>query len=334
MHDQRQSAASDDPLAAALDPLRYDTAVPDVARLLAAGRRARQRTLGRRIAIVSAVAVTATAMLVGLPSSSAPDLTDPLLAAAVAAARQSPPTGGDVQYLRMENRVRLQPQGRPASEAIFEVREWEWWSRPDGTGVWQFGRAVFKDASGGEVPPPPGIDVKQPGVEDGVDASFAQLDLASLPTEPGALRSAIERGVRASPPESHGPAESHGPDFTMRWTTFTALDLLVAAPLRPDQRSALFRVLAGLPGTKALGTMNDPLGRPGQGVELGPEAHGGLNLRERLIVEPETGTVLSSTLHTGATAREVGYNSGYESDNAREVVYLASARVPAAGSRP
>jgi hypothetical protein len=46
------------------------------------------------------------------------------------------------------------------------------------------------------------------------------------------------------------------------------------------------------------------------------------------------GVVLSSTLHTGVPPREVGRQSGYDDVDDHEVVYLRSARVPAAGTRP
>jgi hypothetical protein len=78
--------------------------------------------------------------------------------------------------------------------------------------------------------------------------------------------------------------------------------LLVALPLRPAARAAVFRALIQLPGVRYLGPARDPLGRAGVAVTFnnsGPTISTGVmntaapELREELIFDPQTAALLA-----------------------------------------
>jgi hypothetical protein len=84
--------------------------------------------------------------------------------------------------------------------------------------------------------------------------SNGPVDLATLPTDPARLAALISsRKVEGGPP---GPAE----DFVQ------VGDLLRESTASPELRAALFKVAAGIPGVKLLGTVKDADGRSGIGV--------------------------------------------------------------------
>ncbi|GAA3144088.1 hypothetical protein [Nonomuraea roseoviolacea] len=89
----------------------------------------------------------------------------------------------------------------------------------------------------------------------------------------------------------------------------TAANLL-AEPLRPDQRAALIRLLAGLPATKVVGTVTDPLRRPALSVDFGGPGYtvlnvgqrtGKLRMEPRTLLDPGTGAMLSTVNYAGNT---------------------------------
>ena len=85
--------------------------------------------------------------------------------------------------------------------------------------------------------------------------SDGPVDLSKLPTDPAQLAAMISsRKIEGGPP---GPAE----DFVQ------AGDLLRESDASPALRAALFKVAAGIPGVKVVGTVTDPKGRSGIGVE-------------------------------------------------------------------
>jgi hypothetical protein len=81
--------------------------------------------------------------------------------------------------------------------------------------------------------------------------SDGPVDLSKLPTDPAQLAALISsRKIEGGPP---GPAE----DFVQ------VGDLLRESDASPALRAALFKVAAGIPGVKLLGTVTDSDGRPG-----------------------------------------------------------------------
>jgi hypothetical protein len=114
--------------------------------------------------------------------------------------------------------------------------------------------------------------------------------IGRLPTQPAALRRALERLLLASAGAAQGslmrqmradPAGLFGP-----------ISQFLFLPTSPQLRAALFRVLAGLPGVQLLGHQRDRLGRSGIAVavtEGGPD-----RVREELLFDPATSNLLQT----------------------------------------
>lgn len=84
--------------------------------------------------------------------------------------------------------------------------------------------------------------------------SDGPVDLSKLPTDPAKLAEMISsRKIEGGPP---GPAE----DFVQ------VGDLLRESDASPELRAALFKVAAGIPGVKLLGTVTDSDGRSGTAI--------------------------------------------------------------------
>ena len=84
--------------------------------------------------------------------------------------------------------------------------------------------------------------------------SDGPVDLSKLPTDPAQLAAMISsRKIEGGPP---GPAE----DFVQ------VGDLLRESDASPELRAALFKVAAGIPGVKLLGTVTDTDGRSGTAI--------------------------------------------------------------------
>jgi hypothetical protein len=138
----------------------------------------------------------------------------------------------------------------------------EIWIGPDGSGRMRGTETdpVFptaKDrqnwkAMGRTAPPllgPPSDEKFGPG-----GLSTGPADLSKLPTDPATLAGLISsRKIEGGPP---GPAE----DFVQ------VGDLLRESDASPELRAALFKVAAGIPGVKVLGTVKDSDGRSGTGI--------------------------------------------------------------------
>ncbi|WP_433176762.1 CU044_5270 family protein [Actinoallomurus sp. CA-150999] len=120
--------------------------------------------------------------------------------------------------------------------------------------------------------------------------------LAKLPSDPAAL----ERVMRTWFKHENQLAQQHdgepmGGDFS-QYVFGEAQDLL-AGPLTPGAKAALYRLLAKQPGIGYLGTAADPMGRKGAVLALGS---GGDTVQQaksggeiRLIVDPSTGRLLA-----------------------------------------
>jgi hypothetical protein len=92
--------------------------------------------------------------------------------------------------------------------------------------------------------------------------STGPVDLSKLPTDPAKLAALISsRKVEGGPP---GPAE----DFVQ------VGDLLRETSASPELRAALFKVAAGIPGVKLLGTVTDSDGRSGTAIAFPHAARG------------------------------------------------------------
>jgi hypothetical protein len=115
-------------------------------------------------------------------------------------------------------------------------------------------------AMGRTAPPlvgPPSDERFGPG-----ELSAGPVDLSKLPTDPAKLAEMISsRKIEGGPP---GPAE----DFVQ------VGDLLRETSASPELRAALFKVAAGIPGVKLLGTVTDSDGRSGTAIAFPHAARG------------------------------------------------------------
>ncbi|MEV6132038.1 CU044_5270 family protein [Streptomyces violaceusniger] len=89
---------------------------------------------------------------------------------------------------------------------------------------------------------------------------------------------------------------------------------LIGLPVKAEVRAAAYRVIAGLPGIRALGEVTDPLGREGVGFALPASDRPGYGTgRSELIVDPATGALLSEQevlTEPDAKATKAGLTSG------------------------
>lgn len=113
-------------------------------------------------------------------------------------------------------------------------------------------------------------------------------ELASLPTDAGRLRSVLSDRYKRDLKNPENPFK--GTFTAYLWET--ARDLL-AGPITPGTKSALFKVLAGQPGVWTAGRTTDRLGRPGVAVAVKAAPDGGANATEsRLVISAKTADLL------------------------------------------
>ncbi|GLW12770.1 hypothetical protein Misp01_78980 [Microtetraspora sp. NBRC 13810] len=120
-------------------------------------------------------------------------------------------------------------------------------------------------------------------------------ELLDLPRDPAVLKerllsfwSAYEAGMAGWPAP---PAGASLPTKDS-WLLTLSLELLQTAPISGGTRAALYRMVADLPGTRALGQVRDAGGRLGVGVGWArPQGDG--QSEQQLIVDESTGQVLS-----------------------------------------
>lgn len=132
-------------------------------------------------------------------------------------------------------------------------------------------------------------------------------DLRALPSTSGELRRYLERLY----------AQDNGADTgssgRSAWMLRQAVNL-VTMPVKPGVRAAAYRVMADLPGVRVTGRVTDPLGREGVGVDFPITYRGPLGTtRQRLIVDPSTGAMLSDELvlvEPSTRAEEAGLDAG------------------------
>jgi hypothetical protein len=127
---------------------------------------------------------------------------------------------------------------------------------------------------------------------------FTADELTRLPTRPESLYRRIRMALRASivderralsgamPPSDVGGVAS-GPTQLNAPTELAAIAALLAAPLRPRLRAALYRAATAIPGIRADAKARDILGRIGFGVSAGSR-----ETAFELIFNPGTGELL------------------------------------------
>ncbi|GGK79840.1 hypothetical protein Sme01_45990 [Sphaerisporangium melleum] len=122
----------------------------------------------------------------------------------------------------------------------------------------------------------------------GRNVSVAELQ--ALPSTPGALKEHLLRGYAGHGTESTGDKMDAD-----TWLYQVTAGLLSDMPVKPAVRAAAYRVLAGLDGVRSLGSVTDALGREGQGIARA-EAWSGGGFERQLIIDPETGLLLTDQL--------------------------------------
>jgi hypothetical protein len=155
------------------------------------------------------------------------------------------------------------------------------------------------------------------------------LHLARLPVEPTALLRVIQAGKTGDP---NVEATGHSSSAAFQ----AAADLLgePATGTSPALRSALYRVMATLPGAKLEGTVTDHAGQRGLGI-AGPGSRGE---RTQVVVDPATGWLLEvKTVVMDPSAESPGVRK-YFGPTAGQVIgwtdYLENGVVDSATSVP
>jgi hypothetical protein len=164
---------------------------------------------------------------------------------------------------------------------LYEVSTVEEWVAADGSGrrVTTIHYVSFLTgtdherwlASGSQPHPHAGTstDILEPG-------EFPNYDLSQLPIDPHALGTLIRSGA------------VNGGGSTDRDVLSAVGSLLVSGTASPELRASLFQVAADLPSIESLGSVQDPSGRTGLGVQLVE----GSNAYE-LIFDPTTSDLLA-----------------------------------------
>lgn len=112
-----------------------------------------------------------------------------------------------------------------------------------------------------------------------------------LPTQPAALRRALERLLLASDGES-ARASLRAQIRADPAGLVAPIAQFLFLPTSPQLRAALFRVLAGLPGVQLLGHQRDRLGRSGIAVAVTDGRPD--RAREELLFDPTTSNLLQT----------------------------------------
>ncbi len=148
------------------------------------------------------------------------------------------------------------------------------------------------------------------GPGDGVglpEALLTSSQLVSLPAAAGRLHAALEAGVaaldrrqdalRIEVRRTAGATTTQvlrsrlTPSQLHEQALFETAASLLAGPVSAGVRSALYRLIATLPGLRDEGQVRDALGRPGAAVSLGPG-----RMRSTITFDPATGALLSVSL--------------------------------------
>ncbi|GII77604.1 hypothetical protein Sru01_25860 [Sphaerisporangium rufum] len=125
--------------------------------------------------------------------------------------------------------------------------------------------------------------------------------LAKLPATETGLDKELRRRHQADVDDPKDPLRSTYPQYV--WAT--AQDLL-AGPLTPGTRAALYRLLAAQPGLTMVGKVDDGLGRSGIAIAM-KTAPGDTEYESdrapeyRLVVDPDTGRLLAYQVLDGGT---------------------------------
>ncbi|QKG23840.1 CU044_5270 family protein [Actinomadura verrucosospora] len=292
-----------------------------------------RRNRNRRAATAAgaAVAVAAAAVTVGVTGQDGggqgdgPAARRLLLTAADAAASAPAGTGRYWHTSGLsEELIQVGSPGRGTYQVRERARTDLWmprdgaapaWIRTSGLGaapatkadeaVWraQGSPTTYRTTENGDVripaaPGKPFTDRIKPG---GYGEEFGQEltpeDVRTLPADPARLKTALLRLIKRA-------SADEGDEQLFDWGG----SLLLRYPASPQVRAATYRMLAGLPGIRKLGTVTDRAGRTGTAVGLsaGADAQGS-RFTERLVLDPTTGRALAwESVMTGKGGKAAG----------------------------
>jgi hypothetical protein len=271
--------------------VKGSSASPSADRLLGdvlAGRQAVPPQKRARLTLVLASMVlglvAVAAILVAVPKDRPATAAELLRqTAAIAAAREAPDITGKYLYTKIVAEDLTTDAGDRPWSVIVPVVE-ETWIAPDGSGRIRsvIGEPRFpgpRDQKRWEAAGSPEIPS---GTSDNTFplGSLPYEDVASLPTNPNALRDELEGQVASE-------------DLPLDIAVFLRIgELLGRGDAPPELRAGLYRVASTLPGIELTGPIADPLGREGVGVSMS-YTDAGAAVRVQLAFDDETSVLLS-----------------------------------------
>ncbi|MBO2461398.1 CU044_5270 family protein [Actinomadura violacea] len=288
-----------------------------------------RRNRNRRAATAAgaAFAVAAAAVAVGVTGQhdDGPAARELLLTAADAAASAPAGTGRYWHTSGLsEELIQVGSPGRGTYQVRERARTDLWmpqdaaapaWIRTSGLGaapatkadeaVWraQGSPATYRTTENGDVKIPAKPDkplterIKPGGYGERFGQELTPEDVRTLPADPARLRTALLRLIKRA-------SADEGDEQLFDWGG----SLLLRYPASPQVRAATYRMLAGLPGIRKLGTVTDRAGRTGTAVGLnaGVDAQGS-RFTERLVLDPKTGRALAwESVMTGKGGKAAG----------------------------
>jgi hypothetical protein len=137
--------------------------------------------------------------------------------------------------------------------------------------------------------PQPITDCSGPGTADSppdtITGSSQLIDVADLPTDPGALAQQLQAGKTGIPAVDDMLPDSGNPDIAFQRAAVLLIGPTVGAT--PQFKSALYQAIALLPGVTSIGTTTTHNGQTGVGFAVsspnGPAA---------IVVDPATGALI------------------------------------------
>ena len=110
-------------------------------------------------------------------------------------------------------------------------------------------------------------------------------DLEKLPTDPAKLRAELLRHFRGGGGDL--------PTDRDEWLLVVGSSVVTGLPVSGQVRAAAYRMIASLPGVRALGTVRDQRDRAGEAVAFTRSFGANGAIEERLIIDPKTGQGLA-----------------------------------------
>ncbi|MFF3673805.1 CU044_5270 family protein [Streptomyces sp. NPDC002120] len=266
----RAAAAAEPEIAPEVVPLRPRRVVPRSRKLLVSALAI--------AAIAAGVSVYPVAGLKGSPPAATASAADFLRQVA---ATESKGTATNAPYWKAHTVQSSWGKPRNPENGRLETAEVHDWT------LWLSADSVFdQDGTDGEIVKTAGFRFQwSPGLPDGSAGILRLEDVKALPSDAAALKAALQRFHPGSP--------GSDPEADRYLDYFGILEnLLMFAPLEPQQRAAVYEVLADMPGLRLVGPVKDSTGRSGTAVET--DTH---SMRIRLIIDPEEGGLLEETIH-------------------------------------